>query len=226
MRIEKGRFYAVITGDIIASSRLLPPDRQRLLGVMKDASSALKSIFKGSVPLAVDIFRGDSWQVLVARPEKALNAALYFRAFLMARMAPVRVDTRLAIGVGPVDFVPEERVSSGDGLAYRLSGRTLEDLKGHSRMAIEFPTEMDAGLTQPLKIVVSLIDALVVKWTPKQAEAVLGALAGLNQEEIGAKWPGGSISQQAVAQHLAKAGWHQISQALDFVAESVGSFLA
>ena len=212
-----GRLYAVVTGDIIGSSRMASPDRKRLLGVMQGASSALRSFLRDAVPLEVDIFRGDSWQLLVARPEKALNAALYFRAFLMAKMAPKRVDTRLAIGVGSVDFVPGDRVSKGDGEAFRLSGRALETLKGYYRMTFAFPEGTDEQVSLAVKTVVCLMDALVMKWTPKQAQAVLAALEGKNQEEIGRGWPDGPISQQAVAQHLTKAGWHSLLHGIDFV---------
>ncbi len=217
MKIEMGRLYAVVTGDIIGSSRMASPDRKRLLGVMQGASSALRSFLRDAVPLEVDIFRGDSWQLLVARPEKALNAALYFRAFLMAKMAPKRVDTRLAIGVGSVDFVPGDRVSKGDGEAFRLSGRALETLKGYYRMTFAFPEGTDEQVSLAVKTVVCLMDALVMKWTPKQAQAVLAALEGKNQEEIGRGWPDGPISQQAVAQHLTKAGWHSLLHGISFV---------
>jgi len=217
MKIERGRIYAVVTGDIIASSKLPPHERKRLLDVMQAASKALRSFLKDVVPFDVDIFRGDSWQLLVAKPEKALNAALYFRAFLMAKMAPKRVDTRLAIGVGSVDFVSQDRVSKGDGEAFRQSGRALENLKGYHRMTFAFPEGMDEQVTLAVKTVVYLMDALVMKWTPKQAQAVLAVLEGKNQEEIGKSWPSGPISQQAVAQHLTKAGWHSLFHGIDFV---------
>jgi len=221
MKVEKNRLYAIATGDIIDSSKLSPPDRKRLLFVMQRASVALRSFLKEAVPLEVDIFRGDSWQMFIAQPEKALVAALYFRAYLKATMAPRRVDTRLAVGVGTIDFLPNDRVSKGDGEAFRYSGRALEELKGHHRMAFVFPRRFDEQIALAVQTVVYLIDALVVRWTPRQALAVLGALEGKNQDEIGAKWPGGPISQQAVAQHLTKAGWHALLHGIDFVNKEV-----
>jgi cytochrome c556 len=64
MRIEKGKLYAVITGDIVNSSKLPAEQRQRLHHIMKEGSNALRKAFKESVPLDADIFRGDSWQLL------------------------------------------------------------------------------------------------------------------------------------------------------------------
>jgi len=206
----------VITGDIVHSSRLVSQHRRQLYQVMKAVASEVYEFFRGAVPLMPDIFSGDSWQILVSSPETALDVALFYRAGIRAGMAPLRVDTRVSMGLGSVEFMPEERVSQGDGEAYRLSGRALKEIKGHHRMAFVFPKSLDCNLLRAIKTIVYLCDTVVVRWTPRQSLAIKGAIRGLSQEEIAASWPGGRISQQAVAQHLSRAGWYGIEKGLSF----------
>ena len=82
MKIEAGKLYAVITGDIVDSSKLPPKKRQQLHKVMKEGSNALRKAFKKDVPMNVDIFRGDSWQMLVSDPSKSLRLGLFYRAYI------------------------------------------------------------------------------------------------------------------------------------------------
>jgi hypothetical protein len=212
MRIEKGKLYAVITGDIVDSSKLPLGQRQKLHRIMKDGSKALLKGFKESVPLDVDIFRGDSWQLLVADPSKSLRIALFYRAYLRAWMGTSRLDTRLAISVGTVDFIPEDRVSGGDGQAYQFSGSSLEGMAKACRMCFRFPERKDE---ECLDLLVRLLDVLAANWSDKQARAITGALQGLKQEKIGNLWKP-SITQQSVNRHLQRAGWFAVERAVGF----------
>jgi hypothetical protein len=210
MKIEKEKLYAVITGDIVNSSKLPVEERQRLHRVMKEGSKALRKAFKGSVPLDVDVFRGDSWQMLVADPVKSLRIGLFYRAFLRAATATGRWDTRMAIAIGTVDFVPEDGVSKGDGQAYRYSGKALEEMTKASHMCFRFP---EREIEESLDVLVHLLDVLAMNWTQKQALAITGALQGLKQEEIRNLWKP-LISQQAINRHLQRAGWVAIEKAV------------
>jgi hypothetical protein len=67
-----------------------------------------------------------------------------------------------------------------------------------------------------LQSIVHLIDGLAVHWSSKQASAILGALQGLTQEQIARQWEPSAVSQQAIAQHLDRSGWHAIKFAVDF----------
>ena len=69
-----------------------------------------------------------------------------------------------------------------------------------------------------------LIDVLALDWTVRQAQAVAGALWGWTQERIGESWPQGAISQQAVGQHLDRAGWGGVESALQFFEQTLASY--
>jgi hypothetical protein len=65
MEIDHNKTYAVIAGDIIGSSKLEKPLREKLLLTMKQGSEALHTAFPNAIPLPIDIYAGDSWQLLV-----------------------------------------------------------------------------------------------------------------------------------------------------------------
>jgi hypothetical protein len=218
MKVTAGKLYAVITGDIVGSSALKSDLRQRLLQAMREGSQEVQRAFPRAVPLPVEIFRGDGWQMLLTDPLMGLRVALFYRAFLLANSPEtVRFDTRLAIAVGAVDFVPAKRVSQGDGGAYRASGQALENLGKKEWMALVFPN----GATPPMAAaIVGLIDSHVQSWTSRQARAVMGALLDRSQEEIADLWPK-AIAQPTVGAHLDKAGWPAVARGLRCVEHSL-----
>jgi len=210
MKISPTKTYAVLTGDIVGSSKLSKAARQALPEKMKEAGKATQKAFPDLVPLAVDVFRGDSWQLLTTDAVRSLRVALFFRAQIRAGRARGRgLDTRVSIGAGSVDFVPRKNVSEGDGEAYRLSGRGLEALPRGRFLGWSAPHET---LTL-IGATVGLIDALAQGWTSAQAQAVAGALCGETQDKIAASLPG-KITRQAVSKHLDAAHWEAVEAAL------------
>jgi hypothetical protein len=91
------------------------------------------------------------------------------------------LDSRISIGIGAIDYLPEKNVSMGNGQAFRLSGEGLESLPRYSRMSLTFPNQYQAVLPQALDVIAQLVDLQMQRWTGKQAEAVSGALINLTQ---------------------------------------------
>ena len=204
----------MLTGDVVGSRRLLAEDRQQLLKALTEAGEQLQVEFPQSVPYAPEIFRGDSWQFISTDPAGSLRQGLYFRALVKAGVESARVDTRFSLGWGTIDFLPSEGPSAGAGQAFNLSGQGLDDMERHAYLSIHFPPQFDPELATALKAVGRLLDRIIQEWTDRQALAVSGALLGLTQGRIAEKTFAGQISQQAVAQHLASAGWTAIQVGL------------
>jgi hypothetical protein len=218
MKIQEHKTYAVVTGDVVASSRLSRERRQALHEAMTATSGELREAWPKALLGELDIFRGDGWQMVVARPELALRCALFYRAGLRARMASHRFDVRLALALGTIDFIPGRRVSQGDGEAFRLSGKALEGMRRSEGMRLLFP---GCAVEAALDTVVRLVDALAARWSDKQALAVTGALRGWPQDAIGRRcWPR-PISQQAVQQHLDRAAWNGLDAGLAYFEAAV-----
>lgn len=208
--------HAVLTGDIVGSSRLSVEERRELHSRFRNSAERLERRFGERVLHTPEIVRGDSWQFAIARPRDALRMALFFRALIRLSLPDAGIDTRIAIGFGTVDFLPGEDLSSGDGQAYRLSGEGLEQLQKPFRMGLFFPQDARSNLTGALDVIVKLIDREAGKWTEAQAESLAGALLGLTQQTIASDWVSRDITQQAVAQNLERAGWSTIELGLEF----------
>jgi hypothetical protein len=216
MKIHPNRTYAVVTGDVVASSRLSAERRRALLRGMQETSGELRKAWPKALLGAVDVFRGDGWQMAVAQPTLALRCALFYRA----RLASERFTVRMALALGTIDFIPGERVSQGDGEAFRLSGQALEAMRRGEGMRLLFPACPEEAA---LDTMVRLVDALAARWSDRQALAVTGALRGWAQDAIGKRcWPR-PITQQAVQQHLDRAAWAGLEAGLDFFETAVAA---
>ncbi len=217
--VADGRCVAVITGDFTGFSGLARSVRMKASGIVRNAGQSLVRAFGPVMPSDIDVFRGDGWQALLSDPVLALRAALFFRAFIISRIDHPGIDTRIAIGIGSVDYVPPGNVAAGDGAAYRASGKRLESMitprRGIIRCAFA-PCAMPGGTTDfisnrsmhltpgaatggPGQASIpdeEMVDALVRlagaaggQWRTRRAMAVGGALKGWRQAEIAAGWP-------------------------------------
>ncbi len=217
MKLSKTKQYAVITGDVVGSSKLPPDERKKLLSVLKRSALSAQKASGNAVPEDIVIYRGDSWQLLVTDPSLAVRVGLLLRAAFKAGWGKGKIDTRFAIGVGTIDFIPSGSISGGDGEAFRRSGSALERMKKNNRMYISLS---DDTMERTVNVILYLIDTLAIRWTGKQAQAVMGGLQGLTQEKIAKLWKP-RIHQQAVNKHLERAGWHSIECAVQYIEKNV-----
>ena len=222
MRADPKQKYAVVSGDFIGFSGLPAQIRESSYHLVKQAGVELTRLFPAAMPWEVDMFRGDGWQFVLADPVISLRAALFFRAYLRARAGGHATDVRLAIGVGPIDYVPDNRVSAGDGTAFRLSGRLLDQMAKQKTGSMRFVMK-DEKRSLPLDGITLLIGALADNWTERQARAAAGALQGLKTFQIAGLWPD-KITYQAAGKHLRRARWPEIQTGLKiFEAAASGS---
>lgn len=218
------KIWGVITGDIIGFSNLDISIRRRMPQVMLEAGKSLCSAFGPVMPWGVDMFRGDGWQALIADPVMVMRAALFFRAYIICATGENKVDTRMAIGIGPIDYVPPGKVSAGDGPAYRASGKMLEKMvsprQGRIRCAFARNKNMDNKMPacmpddELMDAVVRLAGTFGNRWQSRQAKVIIGALTGWSQARIAENWHS-NISRQAVGKHLQRAEWTAIAHSLE-----------
>ncbi len=199
--------YAVITGDIVESSQAEGVQKDDLNESLKEAFKNINEISKKSETFPnFDIFRGDSFQGLLSDSSDALKAGILIRAMLRKKQ-PSDVksswDARIAIGTGSVDYLPEN-ISEGDGEAFQNSGPVLDNLKGDFRLAVKTPND---EINDELNASCALLDAVIAKWTPNQAEIVIMLLNGMAPKAISKKL---GISQAAVHYRVKGAGWFAV----------------
>jgi hypothetical protein len=195
----KNRLWAVITGDVVESRKqsLAYAD---LRDAMNRSFQQTAKAFPRTLRTKLEIIRGDSCQGVLSRPDYALRVAIFLYASLRGgdqdNPHSPSIDTRFAIGIGPIETLPRTRASEGDGQAYRLSGPFLDKMKQEQRVRITTPW---SEINEELAVECALLDVLVKKWTAKQAQAMKYAVLDWTQERIAAHL---KISQPAVAKRL------------------------
>lgn len=116
----------IIAGDIIHSTAIPTGFRNQLLSAIESIIDELQVL----TPCKYEIFRGDSFQIMVERPEMTMYIAVLVRAGLKSR-TPKECkrlwDARLAAGIGDVTYEADKLVVS-DGEAFHLSGREFDEL--------------------------------------------------------------------------------------------------
>jgi hypothetical protein len=209
--VTKVRYHAVLTGDIIGSSRLRSRQLESVRRSLTDAVSVVKAWKRGLVKGGPEFFRGDGWQLLLGDPALGLRAGIFLRASLLARGV---ADSRVSIGLGDGDRILPKRVALATGPAFVLSGRALDEMTRYSRMTIEIP-KSSGPLSTWLPVVGHLCDSLIGQWTRRQAEIVCVAIDPSEPEyEQVAQSLRPAVSKQAVAKALRAANWHAIRETL------------
>jgi len=212
---NKQGLYAVLTGDIVESVKLNPINLKMVTQSIKEGQASFNKVYPGAMIGLLDIFSGDSWQVLMGNEYLSIRAQLYFRALVKA-VKDLSADTRIALAWGKIDesTINPERISESTGEAFTLSGRALAEMDKSSRLTMK----LSDTLTQDKEYAYSLLphtmlllDEISKRWTEKQAEAIALALLGVKQKTIAAEL---SIAQSTVNKRLNGAGWDNLSQYL------------
>ncbi len=206
----KKQMYAVLTGDVIDSSKLEPRELKSVMQRLRDDAAKLASVFPDTVCGKLDVFGGDGWQMLMQRCDLSFRAALFLRAEVKS-LEKLKIDTRAAIAWGAVneDTLNLERVSESTGEAFTASGHLLEEMPKRSRLLLRTGETLPESLF--LGSAVSLVDELAARWTPRQAQTLALALLNHSQKEIASMI---DRSQPTVQKTLQRAGWKGVEELL------------
>ena len=156
----------IITGDIVNSSRIKHQDRAELLRCLNIMGDELQCIS----PFKMELFRGDSFQLLIENPCAAMKIAILLRAGLIHHTVNKEDgiwDARISLGIGNVEFLSEKIVTS-DGEAFQYSGRQLDGM-GKQRLAVMTPW---TDVNEELELSTSFIDDIINGWSSKQARMI------------------------------------------------------
>ena len=112
-----------------------------------------------------------------------------------------KIDARMAISVGTVDYVES---SFGVGDAYKTSGKAL-DKKGKRKL--RFVSDFIPS-SHIIDLIIYNIDFISTRRTSNQSKIILLALQDFDQNAIANKL---HITQQAVSKQIDAAGWMIVS---------------
>ncbi len=191
--------YAVLTGDIVNSTQL-NAEREKLL------LDELRSIF---APYQYEFYRGDSFQVCLPDPRKAISVAMQCRAtaITLSQETPsVQHDVRISVGLGTVEE-PVKELATAKGEAFLLSGRAFDTLDrngGAIAIHINYPL---VSLT--LSVLSDYINSIFRHMTAKQAEVITLLLKGQNQQQVADKL---NRSKSTISQHVSAGRWDELEK--------------
>ncbi|WP_439124177.1 MarR family transcriptional regulator [Marivita sp.] len=193
----------VLTGDLVASSDLSPEAVDHALTIIETAATDMAG-WNGPDGLSRFARRGgDSWQIALANPSRALRAALFVQACL--RRDNAKSQTRVAVATGTGALPTSGDLNAAHGPAFVESGRLLSTISGHTLMAHAKGGAHHAATR--------LADHIASGWTQAQARAV-AALISPNappRAEVAASF---GITRQAVNQALWSAGYPALLDAI------------
>jgi len=198
---------AVITGDLVKSRKIIDADIAPVIESLKETYNTInENLLEGKG--SFEIYRGDSFQAFVPKPELALLVAIIIRARLRTyepslsgkNAKPILhsyTDARVAIGVGAVSYMAE-RITESQGEAFVKSGHAFDVMaKNNECLAINTPWD---NTNEELEVACKLTDAIIKKWTASTAEAIYyHLLYGKNQTELATQF---NITQPGVHKRL------------------------
>lgn len=198
----------VITGDIIQSTRIKPENKQQVLDTIRDTVCELEKWTK----MKLEIFRGDSFQIIMDEVYEAVRIAILIRAGLQKNTpetSEIKWDARLSLGLGSVDFPQAESVTESDGEAFHYSGWEFDEL-GKRKLAIRTPWQ---EVNEELKVSTAFADDIISEWSIAQAQAIYASLiSSKTQKEIAADL---STSPQNISKRIIAGKEYLIKPYLD-----------
>ena len=188
---------AVITGDVINSKKNAP--RVWLTPLKKELNRI------GKTPKTWEIYRGDSFQVVISKAEDALLVALKVKASLKAVKG---INVRMAIGIGKRTY-NAAKVTESNGSAFVNSGEKFEMLKQEKQnLAIKSDSaQFDNEMNLYLKLALIAMN----NWTVNTAEIVSVAMENhdKSQQQLGQMI---GIKQSAISTRLRRAYYEEIME--------------
>lgn len=207
--------HAVITGDIIHSTALGAVERKIMLDVLKQVFTRVEGKTKKNI---FRVYRGDSFQGIIQKPDQALLCALKIKTALLRTSLPEekkqKLDARIAIGIGKTELA-NKKMELSDGEAFRNSGqllnpKTKEDYKRLREYKLLFKSPWEE-VNREMEVLFSALDGLLSKWTIEQAEVIYELLNNKNQTQVARQL---KKSQGAISERVQNANWLAISNIL------------
>jgi len=206
---------AVITGDLVKSSRIRDEDIESFLKSFKKSFNEINNYLLSGNGL-LEIYRGDSFQIVVKKPEKALLVSILLRSCLRTFQPSLNTqiktnvkksiylaysDARISIGIGTINY-NKGNIVEWQGDAFKRSGQLFDQMiKGNKRLGINTPW---IEINKELEVESMLADAIINRWTATTAETIYQYLLyQKNQSEIAKQF---NIKQPSVHKRLVKYG--------------------
>lgn len=187
---------SILTGDIINSRNVASNE---WLPLLKNTFNTV-----GASPKTWEIYRGDSFQIEISKPENSLLFAIKLKSTLKKIK---NLDVRIAIGIGDKNN-DYKNITEGSGAAFLSSGWAFDNLLKKQNLAIAMSNKK---LENILNTSLALASLTMDNWTVNSADFVTKYLENPNAtQKIIAKEL--SISESSASERRKRAGLDEILQ--------------
>jgi len=193
---------AVISGDVINSTKLTSEQFEQLLIRIKDIQHL---ITEGGLSNVHSIDRGDEFQTVVHDIENALRYTIIYRIAIKA--LGKQFDSRISFAIASNADL-RESVSESMGEAFVLSGRGLKTLKNNRLVFNSDRLELSGNFDLLFKY----LDKQLTELTSRQCEVMLPMLKtndGLSISELSKKL---NVADATASKSLKASGWPLINE--------------
>jgi len=169
--------------------------------LIRASFQALNRLVPEESKLKYEIIRMDEFLAFSESPTHSMRSVIMLLSafrFLSYKELSERLELRICLGIGPVEYA-QDHLRESDGTAFRKASEGIGMMKRNQRITITSPVKT---LNEELALTCSFMDILLRSWSDEQAEALFLNLTGKNQMEISQLL---GISQPAVNRRL-KAG--------------------
>ncbi len=210
---------AVITGDLIDSTKYSPQELDIILNAINQEFEHFRSVYDTDFK----IFRGDSFQGIVMDATIALDLVITLKTTInRIRIQNKKIsglpDFRIAIGIGTINL-KRESILESNGEAFQFSGKALDSMKGDSRLLLK---TVNDNLNDEFNVHFSLLDSITSKWSLSSAEVVYYLHKGYKEREIAETL---GINQSAVNHRKKVANWDSIALLLKRYKTAVSNYV-
>ncbi len=197
-----GKPIAVISGDVVNSTKLSTQQFERLLQRIKEIQQWITAENSAN---AHTIVRGDEFQSVVHDVQFALQYTLIYRIGIKALGKPF--DSRISFAIAD-NAELRASVAESMGQAFVLSGRGLKALKN---ARLYFDSDR-SELTERFDLLFKYLDRQLTELTARQCEVMLPMLmarAELSINELAARL---DVASATVSKSLKASGWPLICE--------------
>lgn len=203
---------AVLSGDLVASKQIGPAKIEAAMARLVGTADILSGM--AGAETRFTRFRGDGWQIVLARAGLALRASLLIIAGL--RASGLGVETRVSASIGGWSGLGTRDLSDASGEAFFSSGGQLDAMPGHRRLIIAGRPAAGGGETPDAAWQAAIFDLaewVSARWSQPQAEAMSMALQfdWRTQDDLAQRL---GITRQAMHARLTGAGYQALVNAL------------
>jgi len=218
VRRKKTDCVAVLTADIIHSTRYTKAERQRIDRVLMKAFTEVNRVYPRALQTkpAFRVTAGDEFQCVFADVPESFNILTYLRCVCATSGLKPPLTFRASIGVGSISVSGKTSPYEEDGEAFVRSRRGLEQLEKEKRTRWTKIITGNQDADAAIDVILLLLDKMQQDWTVPQWEAVKWILAGQTREQVSKKL---KVAHQNVTKRLAAAGWQAFKVSSKYLTE-------